>query len=204
MRERRRILARALGRGFFPYQLAWVLDNPIRRLLITPERLADRLHLDDRSYVLELGPGSGYFSVELARRTKGGHLELLDLQPEMLAMAKRKLDRAGMQHVSYTAADASDELPYPAETFDTAVLVAVLGEVSDRDSTLRGLLRVLRQGGVLAVHEHLPDPDRIPFHTLRPFVESRGFSFEERWGPAWNYTAIFRRPFVSEGPSNKR
>ncbi len=74
------------------------------------------------------------------------------------------------------------------------VLVAVLGEVQDWEACLRHLRRVLQCGGVLAVHEHVPDPDRIPLSLLRPMVEGAGLQFRQRWGPRWNYTATFDRP----------
>ncbi len=183
----------ALMRGHFPYRFAWLIDNPLRRVLVTPERLADRLPITADSCVLEVGPGSGYFSVELARRTRSGRLEWLDLQPEMLAKARRKLRRAGMRHVGYTVANASNPLPFPDETFDIAVLVAVLGEVPNAESSLGELYRVLRDGGSLAIHEHVPDPDRIDFPALRTLAESQGFNLDSRWGPSWNYTATFRR-----------
>ncbi|MCH8247303.1 MAG: class I SAM-dependent methyltransferase [Bacteroidetes bacterium] len=183
-----------LGRGHFPYQLSWLIDNPMRRLLVTPEQLANRLPLMESSVILEVGPGSGYFSVELARRVPRGRLELLDLQPEMLAKAKRKLLAGGFQNVGFTTQDASSPLPYEDETFDIVVMVAVLGEVSSAEKCLRELLRVVRLGGVLVVHEHMPDPDRIPLSELRLLIEECGYMFRERSGPLWNYTATFERP----------
>jgi hypothetical protein len=49
----RSILQHAAGRGSFPHQLAFLIDNPLRRLLITPETLADRLALTPSARVLE-------------------------------------------------------------------------------------------------------------------------------------------------------
>ena len=190
----RGVLGRAFGRGYFPHQLSWLIDNPLRRLLLRPQQLADRLPLTESGCLLELGAGSGYFSIELARRVPRGRLELLDLQPQMLAKARRKLEQYGFQNTGYSVCDASVGLPFSDQTFDVAVMVAVLGEVSDQRSCLDSLYRTIRSGGVLAIHEHAPDPDRIKFGALRPLVESRGFWFRKRWGPAWNYTALFERP----------
>ena len=195
----RGVLARALGRGYFPHQLSWLIDNPLRRLLLTPGQLADRLPLSESSDVLEVGPGSGYFSAELARRVPQGSLELLDVQSEMLAKAKRKLQSGRYRNVGYTTHDASERLPFPDESFDVAVLVAVLGEIPNAQSCLTEHFRLLRPGGVLAVHEHVPDPDRIPFEELRTLVEACGFRFCQRWGPLWNYTATFERPLPAKG-----
>lgn len=78
-------LARAVGGGYFPHQLSWRIDNPFRRLFLTPAVFADRLSLSESSRVLEVGPGPGCFSAELAERISRGHLELLDLQPQVRA-----------------------------------------------------------------------------------------------------------------------
>ena len=105
VRNRTGVLARAFGRGYFPHQFSWLIDNPVRRLLLSPEKFADRLPLTAVSWVLEVGPGSGYFSRELARRVRRGRLVLFDLQPEMLAKARRKLERSGVQNVGYAVGD---------------------------------------------------------------------------------------------------
>lgn len=190
----RRSLSWALGRGYFPHQLSWLIDNPLRRLLLTPSQFAMRLPLIKSSSVLEVGAGSGYFSPEIARRLPLGRLELLDLQPEMLVKAKRKLQANGHRNVGFTAHDANDPLPFLDESFDVAILVAVLGEISRAEFCLREIWRVLQHRGVLAIHEHIPDPDRIPLSVLRPMVEQCDFLFRQRWGPRWNYTITFERP----------
>jgi CAAX protease family protein len=186
-------LIRALSRGYFPHELSWLIDNPLRRLFIAPETLADRLAITETSRVLEIGPGSGYFSEELARRVPRGRLELFDVQDEMLGKAGRKLSARGFRNVGFTKGNASAGLPFPEAQFDVAVLVTVLGEVPDKDRCIKSIHRVLRPDGVLAIHEHLPDPDFIPFKQLRSAVERYGFVFKARWGRWWNYTATFQK-----------
>ena len=87
------------------------MDNPVRRLLLSPSEFADRFQISETDRILEIGPGSGYFSVELAHHIQGGRLELFDLQPEMLAKAKRKLEKEAIWNVGYTAGNASARLP---------------------------------------------------------------------------------------------
>jgi len=185
-------LIRAIAPGRFPHELSWLIDNPLRRALLDPDTLAARLPIRDDSRVLELGPGSGFFSAALARGLPRGHLELVDVQPEMLAKAKQKLDAQGFTNIGYTTADADLDLPFPDADFDLAVLIAVLGEIADKESCIRSLRRVLKPAGFLAIHEHLPDPDFISFGELRSIVEQFGFELHERLGPKWNYTATFR------------
>lgn len=185
-------LKHLVGRqSYFPHQMSPILELPIRRVLVTPAQLADRLHLTKTSRVLEVGAGSGVFSVELAGRLPQGHLELFDLQGEMLAKAQRKIEAAGFQEVvGYTEGDAR-KLPFPADSFDVALLVAVLGEVPTPQMCLKELHRVLRPGGLLSVTEHLPDPDFSRFSRLRALVEDEDFEFVERFGRPWSYTANF-------------
>ena len=78
------ILKRGFGRGTCPHQLAFLLESGLRRFILSPDRLAERLELKEASRVLELGPGPGYFSRAVARRVARGYLMLVDLQHEML------------------------------------------------------------------------------------------------------------------------
>lgn len=167
----------AIRRGCFPHQLSWLLDNPLRRLFISPASLVDRLPLHPESRVLEVGPGSGYFSVELANRIPDGWLELFDLQPEMLTKAARKFGDALPPNVGCTVGDASKALPFEEESFDLVLLVAVLGELPSAEQGLMSFFRILRPGGVLAVHEHLPDPDIIWPNKLRLMTTAQGSGF---------------------------
>ena len=180
----------------FPHQLAWLLNNPVRGLLLSPRTLLSRLPLRPADRIIELGPGSGFFSLALSAAVPEGHLELVDLQPEMLAKARRRLAARGRSNVGYTVADAGTPLPLAVASFDLALLVHVLGEVGDQSQCLRSLAGVLKPGGVLALHEGVPDPDRIPVATLVALVEGNGFSLDHLEGPRWNYTAIFRRAAV--------
>jgi ubiquinone/menaquinone biosynthesis C-methylase UbiE len=136
----------------YPHWAAVFLNNPIRRRLGRPGAVVDKVGLNPADRVLELGPGPGYFSVELARRLPEGRLELFDLQPQMLENARRTLDRTGHANVGYHSGDASGELPFQNASFDVAFLAAVLGEVPDKSACIRSLERVLRPG--------LPSPNK--------------------------------------------
>jgi ubiquinone/menaquinone biosynthesis C-methylase UbiE len=197
-------LERTMQRGrradHFPHQLWFIMDNPLRRLLVNPRQLVDRLELSGSEDVLEVGPGPGLFSVELARRLTSGRLELLELQPELLARARRKLDRAGCRNVGFHVGDAGGRLPFPDACFDVAFLAAVLGEVTDQRACLRSLARVLRPGGLLAVQEFFPDPDRLRVPEIRGVAEPAGFRFIGAQGRSWNYTVRLRRRWGHAGP----
>src|ERR1700679_1973154 len=101
------------GPSPFPHQATFLLDNPLRRVLMRPGRIIDALGLTGAERVLELGPGPGFFSVEIARRLTDGRLDLFDLQPEMLEKARRRLARDGFIDIGFTSGQASQEFPFP-------------------------------------------------------------------------------------------
>jgi len=185
--------SRQQGESPFPHQAAFLIDNPIRRALLKPARIVDKLGLAGPEHVLELGPGPRFFSVEIARRLTDGRLELFDIQPEMLDKARRQLERAGLSDVGFTMGQASDGFPFPDNTFDVAFLAAVIGEVPDKQACLRSLGQVLKPGGRLVFVEMFPDPDRLSVRQLRDLAERENFEFVEATGNRWETIVGFRR-----------
>lgn len=184
------------GRGIFPHQLSFFLDLPWRNIVLSPRKLVSRLALTARDHVLEVGAGSGFYSVEVARRVSKGHLELLDIQPEMLKKAQPKLEVEGLFNAGYMIADAG-LLPFKEHSFDVVFLVAVLGEIADQKAFLSEAHRVLKPAGMLSISEHYPDPDFSPFAKVKLLIEKEGFEVSERYGAKWNYTVNFRKSEAS-------
>jgi ubiquinone/menaquinone biosynthesis C-methylase UbiE len=180
------------GPSPFPHQATFLLDNPLRRVLMRPGRISDALGLTGAERVLELGPGPGFFSVEIARRLTDGRLDLFDLQPEMLEKARRRLARDGFIDIGFTSGQASQEFPFPDNAFDLAFLAAVIGEVPDQQACIRSLHRVLKPGGRLVFLEMFPDPDRLSVPQLRNLAEPAGFEFVHATGNRREDLAHFR------------
>ncbi len=81
----------AFARGTFPHEMSFILEWRWRNWLLSPEDLVKRLPLKKDSRVLEVGSGSGFYSVAVAKAIPEGKLELLDLQTEMLEKARLKI-----------------------------------------------------------------------------------------------------------------
>jgi ubiquinone/menaquinone biosynthesis C-methylase UbiE len=178
----------------YPHWASVFLNNPVRRIIGRPGSVIDSLRLAGNERVLEIGPGPGYFSTELARRLPAGRLELFDLQPQMLDKARSRLDAAGTGcRVGFHSGDASAGLPFPDESLDVAFLAAVLGEIPDPDACIRALERVLSPGGLLVFVEAFPDPDRQSVAQLRELAEPRGFVLQSWEGTTWRDVVQFRR-----------
>ncbi|PRI15494.1 class I SAM-dependent methyltransferase [Mycobacterium shigaense] len=184
--------AREKGASPYPHQAAFFLNNPVRRAFSKPGRIVDEIGLNGSERVLEVGPGPGFYSVEIARRLIYGRLDLFDLQPEMLQKARRELEHAGFHDVGFTAGQAAEGFPFPDHAFDTAFLAAVIGEVPDQQACIRSLARVLKPGGQLVFAEAFPDPDRLSVQRLRELAEPEGFEFVDATGNRWRDFVRFR------------
>lgn len=172
-----------------PYGLRFSLELP--HPFITRRRLHEILAPRPAERMLEVGPGTGYYSLHVARSLEpDGVLDVLDVQQGMLDHTVRRARELGIANIFPTRGDAR-ELPYPDESFDAAYLNVVLGEVPDQDATLRELRRVLRPNGRLVVGEVFADPHMVPFGALRTRAEAAGLEFESRLGGSLGYYARF-------------
>jgi ubiquinone/menaquinone biosynthesis C-methylase UbiE len=171
-----------------PYSQRFWVEAP--HPFITRARLREALAPRPGHAVLEVGPGTGYYSLPVAGwLSPGGTLHVLDLQQEMLDHTLRRAREAGVSNVEAHRGDARS-LPFDDATFDAAYLVAVLGEIPDQDAALRELRRVLRPGGRLVVGELFGDPHMVGERALRRRAEAAGLRFERRVGPRFGYFGV--------------
>jgi ubiquinone/menaquinone biosynthesis C-methylase UbiE len=175
-----------------PYQQRFFLEVP--HPFLTRARLRRILAPQPGERVLEVGPGTGYYTLDIAQQiAPDGVLDILDLQQEMLDHTMRKASECHITNIVPTQGDAQ-ELPYPDATFDAAYMTVTLGEVPDQDAALRELRRVLKPSGRLIVGEIFGDPHMVTFGSLRAGAEAAGLQFEQRLGKRVAYFARFHTP----------
>jgi len=137
---------------------------------------------------LDAGCGTGFLSLELARR--GHRVTGVDFAPAMIAAARRKADAEGLA-VRFEEGDA-ENLPHPAASFDLAISRHVLWTLPHPEAAIDEWLRLLRPGGRLAIidgaqydeaaappqrenartsAEYAAIGDRLPFYNGRPRSE---------------------------------
>jgi ubiquinone/menaquinone biosynthesis C-methylase UbiE len=129
----------------------------IRKLHVADEAVeaAIRGALADRPFrsLLDLGTGTGrmleLFGPEIERGVG------LDLSHDMLALARARLDRAGLRHCSVRQGDIYD-LALPKDSFDLIIIHQVLHFLDDSGRAIQEAARVLRPGGRLLVVDFAP------------------------------------------------
>jgi ubiquinone/menaquinone biosynthesis C-methylase UbiE len=159
---------------------------------ITRRRLLEILEPRAGERVLEVGPGTGYYTFHLAASLEGGQVDVFDIQQEMLDHVMREANRRGVTNVQPALGDAQ-ALPYGSDSFDAVVLVTVLGEIPDQDRALHEIARVLKPGGRLVVGELFGDPHMVTARKLRERAGGAGLSFVRRVGSALAFFARFEK-----------
>jgi ubiquinone/menaquinone biosynthesis C-methylase UbiE len=124
---------------------------------------------------LEIGAGTGYFSLNLMQDGVIGAATCTDISPGMLETLEGNAQRLGLE-VETAACDAS-ALPFDDESFDLVLGHAVLHHLPDLDRAFAELYRVLAPGGTLFfAGEPSRHGDRIAAVPKRAAV---------RLAPAW-------------------
>ncbi len=174
-----------------PFSLSWIVDNPIRRWDVRNALKYAGLCTGD--HVLELGPGPGAFTI-IASKLVGdkGNIIAVDIQPEMIAKVKARLEAQGIKNVE-THVASGYQLPIQDSTLNRAFMVTVLPEVPDPVRCLREVKRVLKPGGIVSLTEEFFDPDYPRRSTTKKWAEAAGLKLVESHGNWWCYTLNFKK-----------
>ena len=175
-----------------PYSQRFWVEAP--HPIITRERLREVLDVAPGESILEVGPGTGYYTLDVAEWAgEDGEVDILDVQQEMLDHTMGRARERGLANIKPRLGDATG-MPYDDASFDAAYLVTVLGEVPDRDAALRELARVLKPGGRLVVGELIGDPHYVRLKGMRLRAAAAGLTYERRAGNPVGFFARFTKP----------
>jgi SAM-dependent methyltransferase len=115
-------------------------------------KLRKALGHEPRRYAraLDIGAGTGYFSLNLLRARVAGDVVATDISPGMLRSLERSARELGLSERVSTEVTEASALPFEDDSFDLVFGHAVLHHLPDLDRAFREFARVLRPGGVLA------------------------------------------------------
>jgi len=108
------------------------------------EAVLDAAGVGPGTRLLDVGCGGGFALLLAARR--GATVSGLDATPALLDIAAERVPGAGL-----TAGDLEDELPFGADAFDVVTAFNAVQYAGDPVAALRGMARVTRPGGLIAV-----------------------------------------------------
>jgi ubiquinone/menaquinone biosynthesis C-methylase UbiE len=174
------------GRRFAPVMGAegaeW-LDRAERDAEEDPDRAIDVLRIAKGSTVADIGAGSGYMTVKLAKKVgPEGRVYANDIQSAMLDLLNKRIARARLTNVT-AVLGAVDDPRLPADAIDLALMVDVYHELSQPQAMLRHIRESLKSGGRLVLLEYRKEDPDIPIQPLHKMsvaeakqeVEAEGF-----------------------------
>lgn len=178
---------------------AW-LSREERWLEEQPNLLLDALSLRRGMKIADVGAGTGFISVQLARRIgRRGYVIATDLQSQMLdALLERPDLPANVIPVLSTPVHTN----LPINTLDLILLVDVYHEAPRPDLLLRDLRRALKSNGRLVLVEYRKEDRRVPINPLHKMsvrqilmeLQANRFRLVERYEHLpWQHLLIFMK-----------
>lgn len=160
---------------------ARAFDDPARDAWQKPDEVIRTLALPHDALVADLGSGTGYFAVRLARAVPQGHVYGVDIEPEMVRYLAERGRREGLTHLTSVQGAPDDaRLPRPV---DLVLVVNTYHHIAERPAYFAGLRRSLRPAGRVAIIDFRPEAPvgapppraRIPVAVVKDEMGRAGY-----------------------------
>lgn len=177
-----REISRVMG-----HQGAGWLERPSRQDEERTDVLIDNLPIRAGDSIADIGAGTGYFSLPIARMVGDtGTVYAVDIQPEMLAIIERRAAQESISNIKLVSA-ATNSPRLPAASIDMALLVDAYHEFEWPMEVMTGVYDSLVPGGKLVLIEYRAEDRRVPIKPLHKMTERQaraemqaiGFEFVE-------------------------
>lgn len=134
----------------------------LRRDIYWRREMAKALEVPKGGRILDVACGTGDVMVELIRQKKAGaHLVGIDFAPEMLGVARQKLNALPASGKTHLIAGNGLSLPFLPQSFDAMTIAFGIRNIMDRKAALQAFYEHLTPGGSLAVLELATPRQRI-------------------------------------------
>jgi cyclopropane fatty-acyl-phospholipid synthase-like methyltransferase len=142
---------------------AWaqVFDDPERDAWQRPDEVLRALELSPAMTVADVGAGTGYFAMRLARAVPEGQVLANDIEPDMVRYLDERARREGLTNVRALLGTATSSGLSPASV-DRVLVVDVWHHLGDRVAYARDLATALRDGGRIYIVDFTLEAERGP------------------------------------------
>ncbi|MCJ7841055.1 methyltransferase domain-containing protein [Lederbergia sp. NSJ-179] len=138
------------------------LEDPAKRGDISPEELLKILPIKKADHILDLGAGTGYFTIPTAKTVEEGAVFALDIDPNMLEVIRSKAKKENITNIK-TLEGSVDDIPLSDNSMDFVLVSLVLHELKPLlSASLREMKRVLKPGGTFVCMEF--EAEETPTH----------------------------------------
>jgi ubiquinone/menaquinone biosynthesis C-methylase UbiE len=163
--ERHPVSGRVIAQTMSVAGAPW-LDRPEREAEEQPTRAVDALRLKSGMVVADVGAGSGYYTVRLARAVgRTGQVYATDIQAGMLDLLRARTANEKLTNVTLVQG-AVDDPKLPDATFDMILMVDVYHELSGPQAFIARLAKALKPDGRLVLIEFRGEDPNVPILAL--------------------------------------
>lgn len=127
------------------------LDNPNRIAEYQPDKLFELMEIKGDETILDVGAGTGAFSILLSKQVSSGHVKAIDLDKELLSIIDNKTKDNNISNIETILYDGG--LPVEKDTADKVFTCVVLHEVDDKEQFLNQYKECLKPGGAIYIVE---------------------------------------------------
>jgi len=175
--------------AFVGYTLAWQM------LIKAADRLTKKqLALQPGMNVIDVGCGSGRVAIKLAPLVSPtGSVLGIDVNVGRIQRAEQRGQPLRIKNLRFEQAGAG-EGKLPSQSFDRAILSAVLGEMTNREAALAEIFQALKPTGLLSITEGFLDPHHQSLEQIRHLAQAVGFVEESCAGNRWLFTVNLLKP----------
>ena len=172
-----------------------IYDNTFGRITTKGrERAVERINRLPPARVLEVGVGTG---ISLPAYDAEHRVVGIDLSTDMLAIARRRVEREGLSHVEAVEEMDAGAMTFPDASFDVAVAMYVMTVVPDPDAVMGELARVVRPGGTVIVLNHFSRDaaDKGPLARIERVLAPIGSTLG--WRPVFPVETVTGHPALT-------
>ena len=124
-------------------------DDPARDQWQMPSRVIEALNIEPGQIVADIGAGTGYFTVRLAKAPLHPKVYAVDIEPSMVEYVQNRSRKEGLTNV--VASQAAPDSPNLPEKVDVILIVDTYHHISNRIAYFRALKRMMKPGAALAI-----------------------------------------------------
>jgi len=168
---------------------AW-LERSSREAEERTDLLLASLSLTPARVVADIGAGTGYFSLPIARRVPQGRVLAVDIQPEVLDRLTARARKAGIDNIEPILGTVDDP-KLPEAEVDLVLMVDAYHEFSQPREMLQGIVRGLKPGGRVVLVEYRAEDPSVPIKRLHKMTEAQAIKELQAAGLRWVETQDF-------------
>lgn len=175
-----------------------VLEEEARKTWQNPEEILNTVDLKPTFVAVDLGCGSGFFTVPLSQRVQ--KVYAIDVQEKMLEFLRKKIRKLKITNVE-PLLSKSNEIPLGDESVDFLVSINTLHEFDDKETMIEEMKRVLRRGGIVLIVDFKkkdtgfgpPVAVRVSKKQAKNLFEKKGFTILKMQELMYHYLLVFSK-----------